>query len=98
MLFVFSGLCFASLEKKTKIKSLPSYLQKGYVIQKDAIVYTRPDFDSLQIIRIPAGTVVTISKKIYRPKSHFGTFYRIYLKKPKKLKAYISEVDICEPG
>jgi len=75
-------------------KVLPAYLQKAYVIQKNAIIYTRPDFDSAQITNIPGGTKVTISKKIYRPKTRFGTFYRIYINKPKKLRAYISEVDV----
>lgn len=75
-------------------KVLPSYLQKAYVLQKDAIVYARPDFDSSQIIAIPAGTKITISKKIHRPNHRFGTFYRIYISKPKKLRAYISEIDV----
>ena len=79
---------------KSKTKVLPSYLQKAYVIQRDAIVYSRSDFDSIQITTIPAGAKVTISKKIYRPKTRFGTFYRIYIKKPKKIRAYISEIDV----
>ena len=77
-----------------KTKVLPSHLQKAYVIQKNSIVYARPDFDSLQVSYIPAGTKVTISKKIYRPPNRFGTFYRIYVNKPKKMKAYISEIDV----
>ncbi|MDE0119084.1 MAG: hypothetical protein OXM55_03650 [Bdellovibrionales bacterium] len=87
----FGIYSFANEEKK---KVLPSYLQKAYVIQKNAIVYTRPDFDAVQINNIPAGALVTISKKIYRPKNRFGTFYRIYISKPKKLRAYISEIDV----
>ena len=79
---------------KQKTKVLPAYLQKAYVIQKNAIVYTRPSFDSVQISHIPAGTLVTISRKIYRPENRFGTFYRIYITKPKKLRAYISEIDV----
>ena len=75
-------------------KVLPSYLQKAYVVQKDALIYSRPDFDATQITRIPAGAVVTISKKIYRPKSRFGTFYRIYIHKPKRIRAYVSEIDV----
>ena len=75
-------------------KRLPSFLQKAYVVQRDAIVYSRPDFDSLKITQIPAGTMVTISKKVYKPKTLFGTFYHVYLMKPKKMRAYISEVDV----
>ena len=82
--------------KKTPapVKALPSYLQKAYVIQKKAFVYARADFDSLKITRIPAGTLITISKKVYKPKTLFGTFYRVYLAKPKKIRAYISEIDV----
>ena len=97
LFFIFCASCvfsaWAEDEKKTS-KVLPSYLQKAYVIQKSAIVYTRPDFDSMQVSNIPAGTLVTVSKKIYRPSNRFGTFYRIYITQPKKLRAYISEIDI----
>ncbi len=83
---------FSVAKQKTKV--LPAYLQKAYVIQKNAIVYTRPSFDSVRISHIPAGTLVTVSRKIYRPENRFGTFYRIYITKPKKLRAYISEIDV----
>ena len=56
------------------------------LFKKDALVYTRSDFDSIQISRVPSGTLVTISKKIYRPRSRFGTFYRIYITMPKKIE------------
>ncbi len=92
--FVFFIFSFSGSAKEKKSKVLPSYLQKAYVIQKNAFVYTRPNFDSIQITSIPAGTMVTISKKIYRPETRFGTFYRIYISKPKKIKAYISEIDV----
>ena len=90
------GLCVfpALAEKKKSAKVLPSYLQKAYVIQKDSIVYTRPDFDSMQVSSIPAGTLVTVSKKVYRPKTRFGTFYRVYITQPKKMRAYVSEIDV----
>ena len=90
LLSVFSFAIWGQTTKKT----LPSHLQKAYVIQKNAIVYARADFDSLQVSHIPAGTRVTISRQIYRPPSRFGTFYRIYINKPKKMKAYISEIDV----
>lgn len=81
-------------KKSGSMKALPSYLQKAYVIQKKAFVYARADFDSLKITQIPAGTLITISKKVYKPKTLFGTFYRVYLAKPKKIRAYISEIDV----
>ena len=91
---LFGVFSLSALGEQKKSKTLPSYLQKAYVIQKSAIVYTRSDFDSMQVSSIPAGTLVTISRKIYRPKSRFGTFYRVYVTKPKKLRAYISEIDV----
>jgi len=92
ILFVaFSYPCLGATKKN---KFLPAHLQKAYVIQKDAIVYARADFDALRIITIPAGTKVTVSRKLYLPKNNFGSFYRIYIAKPKKMKAYISEVDV----
>ena len=94
ILFIFVVFPFAGDAEEKKSKVLPTYLQKAYVIQKNAIVYTRPNFDSIQITNIPAGTIVTISKKIYRPKTQFGSFYRIYINKPKKIRAYISEIDV----
>ncbi len=92
-LWLVAGL-FLFCTGKVDSKTLPSYLQKAYVIQKAAFVYSRPDFDSLRITQIPAGQIITISKKVYKPKNLFGTFYRVYLKKPKKIKAYISEIDV----
>ncbi len=80
--------------KRVSHKMLPAYMQKAYTLQKDAFVYARPNFDSLRITSIPAGTKVTISRKLYRPKTNFGTFYRIYLSRPKKIRAYISEIDV----
>lgn len=92
ILFLFPFITFA--EEKSSSKILPSHLQKAYVIQKEAFIYTRPDFDSMRVSTVPAGAKVTISKKIYRPASRFGTFYRIYISKPKKMRAYISEIDV----
>lgn len=92
ILFLFPVVIFA--EGKSSSKVLPSHLQKAYVIQKEAFIYTRPDFDSMRVSTVPAGARVTITKKVYRPASRFGTFYRIYVSKPKKMKAYISEIDV----
>ena len=92
MCFIFGVFSYKGNAKEKK--ALPSYLQKAYVIQKNAIVYTRANFDSVQITNIPAGMIVTISKKIYRPNTQFGTFYHVYINKPKKMRAYISEIDV----
>lgn len=92
--FFFSFVCLGKEQKIKSRKVLPSHLQKAYTLQRDAIIYARADFDSLRITTIPAGTLVTVSKRVYRPKTNFGTFYRIYVNRPKKLKAYISEIDV----
>ena len=93
LVFCF-GLKAGAAPGAKKAHVLPAHLQKAYTLQKDSIIYSRPDFDSLRITSIPAGTKVTISKKLYRPKTNFGTFYRIYISRPKKLRAYISEIDV----
>ncbi len=94
-IFFLAFFCYGKTKSKPlSDKILPSHLQKAYTIQRDSIIYTRPNFDSFQITTIPAGTMVTISKKIYRPKHNFGTFYRIYIQNPKRIKAYISEIDV----
>ena len=83
-----------SVLAQQKSKILPRSLQKAFIVQKMAIVYARPDFDSLQIAKIPYGKTVTISKKIFKAQRGFGTFYQIFLSNPRKIKAYISEVDV----
>ena len=92
LIIIFPLLSFSAEKKSRKI--LPSHLQKGYVVQKNAFVYTRPDFDAVRITGIPAGMKVTISKKVYRSKTGFGSFYRIYISTPRKMRAYISEIDV----
>ena len=69
-------------------------IQRGIVIEHNAIVYKDHDFDSEQIARIPQNTVIVISTKIYRPANLFGSFYKIYMNKPKKIRGYISEIDV----
>ena len=94
LLFLLPVCVFPCFAKSRHKKVLPSHLQKAYVIQRDAIIYARPDFDALKITNIPAGSLVTVSKRLYRPKTNFGTFYRIYINKPKKMRAYVSEIDV----
>ena len=69
-------------------------LQKAYTLQVDSFIYTRPHFDAERTYSLPPGQIVTISKKIYYPANRFGSFYKIYVKKPKKIVGYISEVDV----
>lgn len=69
-------------------------LQKAYTIGNHNLIYTRPSFDSKQIVILPAGKLVTISRKLHFPKNEFGSFYHIYITKPKKIRAYISEIDV----
>ena len=52
--FLVLLICFTqNLWGQQKNKILPQSLQKAYIVQKTAIVYARPDFDSLQIAKIP---------------------------------------------
>ena len=69
-------------------------LQVAYVLQLNAIIYKNPHFDSEQIHYISSGERIIVSKKIYYPLNRFGSFYKVYVKKPRKIVGYISEVDV----
>lgn len=69
-------------------------VQRAYVMENRAIVYSEPDFDSKQLAHLPRNRVIAVSTKIYRPKNLFGSFYKVFVNKPKKIRGYISEVDI----
>ena len=69
-------------------------LQAAYVLQLNAIVYKNPHFDSGQIHYISSGERIIVSKKIYYPLNRFGSFYKVYVQKPRKIVGYISEVDV----
>ena len=75
-------------------KSFKSLIQRAYVTQSQAIVYKAPDFDSEQAAALPRDRVIAISTKIYRPKNLFGSFYRVFVNKPYRIRGYISEVDV----
>ncbi|MGI9548863.1 MAG: hypothetical protein ACR2M7_02645 [Bdellovibrionales bacterium] len=69
-------------------------LQKGYVTAVDSLIYKGPDFDTEQIFYLRSGNHVTMSKKIFTPSHGFGTFYKVFIKKPKIVIGYVSEVDV----
>ena len=72
----------------------PPVIQRGIVSEHEAIIYENYDFDSEQIARLPQNKVIVVSTKIYRPQNLFGSFYKVYLNKPQRVRGYISEVDI----
>lgn len=69
-------------------------IQRAIVTENQAIIYKKPDFDAEQIMKLPGNKIVAISTKIYRPKNLFGSFYRIFINKPRKIRGYISEIDV----
>ena len=69
-------------------------VQRGIVNEHRAIVYESQDFDSKQVIRLPRNKIIVLSTKIYRPQNLFGSFYKVYLNKPQKIRGYISEIDV----
>ena len=87
---------FNNLSKKEKklLSKKSGSLQESYVIQINSKVYKRPDFDARHIYTVPAGTKALVSKKIFSPPSRFGTFYKVFLYKDKKVVGYISEIDV----
>ena len=75
-------------------KPSPPLVQRAYVTENRAIIYSEPDFDSEQLAWLPQNRVIAVSTRIYRPKNLFGSFYRVFVNKPKKIRGYISEIDI----
>ena len=69
-------------------------IQRAIVTEHNAIVYQQADFDAEQIAFLPRNKIIAVSTKIYRPKNLFGSFYKIYVNKPKKIRGYISEIDV----
>lgn len=87
---------FTKLSKKEKklLNKKSKYLQRAYVLQMNSKIYDQPHFDALHIYTVPAGGKVLISRKIFTPPSKFGTFYKIFIHKDKKVVGYISEIEI----
>ena len=83
-----------SKKEKTLLAGKSKYLQKGYVLQMNSKIYRKPNFDAPHIYTVPAGGKVLISRKIFMPPSKFGTFYKIFIHKKKKVVGYISEIDV----
>ncbi len=84
----------AKVKKKSVIDRYKNNLQGGYVITVNSLIYKQSDFDAEQIFYLKYGTKVLMSKKIFVPPHRFGTFYKVFIKKPKKVVGYISEVDV----
>ena len=92
-----STVSFERLSKKEKqlLAGKSKYLQKAYVLQMNSKIYQEPNFDAFPIYTVPAGGKVLISRKIFSPPSKFGTFYKIFIHKNKKVVGYISEIDVA---
>ena len=76
-------------------KKYQDNLQRAYVIASYSIVYKQANFDSDKIHSLHKGSKVIISKKIFRPAHNFGSFYKVFLSRPKKIVGYVSEVDLA---
>ena len=70
------------------------YMQRAYVSSLNSFVYQKPDFDSTKLYPLSIGKKILISKKIFRPPHNFGTFYKVFLFKEKKVVGYISEAEV----
>ena len=81
-------------KEKDLLKQHSHILQEAYVVQSGTLVYAKPNFDAEQIYLIPYGERITISRKILKAKSGFGSFYKVFIKKPQKIVGYISEVEV----
>lgn len=81
-------------KRKDLLKQHSHILQEAYVVQSGTLVYAKPNFDAEQIYLIPYGKKITISRKVLKAKSGFGSFYKVFIKKPQKIVGYISEVEV----
>lgn len=95
-----------SISKNQKTKKSPApkkslvpkkykpHLQLAYVASLNSFVYDRPNFDAQKLYSLSSGQKVLISKKIFRPPHKFGSFYKIFLFREKKLVGYVSEAEV----
>lgn len=83
-----------SQKEKKLLAKKSKYLQRAYVLQMNSQIYEKPHFDAQPIYIVPAGGKVLISRKIFTPPSKFGTFYKVFIHKDKKIVGYISEIDV----
>lgn len=84
--------------KKAKQNIVPekykAHLQRAYVGSLNSFVYQHPNFDSQALYPLPVGQKILISKKIFRPSHNFGSFYKVFLFREKKIVGYISEAEV----
>ncbi|MDE0152197.1 MAG: hypothetical protein OXK80_06890 [Bdellovibrionales bacterium] len=90
IILIFLSLGFFGKKEKVDVPRI----QRAVVTENQAIIYAQPDFDAEQVMRLPNNKIIAISTKIYRPKNLFGSFYRIFINKPRKIRGYISEIDV----
>ena len=90
-----SRLVGKSVAPKDILEEHSHLLQKAYIIQAEgSLVYDRPSFDGKQVHWIPFGEKTVVSKKVLKPEREMGTFYKVFVKKPKKIAGYISEAEV----
>lgn len=70
------------------------YMQRAYISRQDSFVYSQPSFDATKLQALPIGKLVLISRKVFLPPHSFGSFYRIFLFREKKLVGYVSEAEV----
>lgn len=80
-------------QKQKNLKKYKPYLQNAYIVKPNSFIYKKPDFDSPQLLSVEVGKKVLISKKVFKPKHSFGSFYKVVIEKPKRLVGYISQIE-----
>ena len=70
------------------------YMQRAYISRSNSFVYSKPNFDAPQLQSLSIGKLVLISRKVFLPPHGFGSFYRVFLFRKKKLIGYISEAEV----
>lgn len=70
------------------------HLQEAYIISPMSFIYKTPHFDSKQLFHLREGDQIIVSKKVFTPAHRFGTFYKAFIKSPKKVVGYVSEIEV----
>ena len=89
----------ASNKTSQKTKSLvpekyKPYMQRAYISRSNSFVYSQPNFDAPKLQTLTIGKLVLISRKVFLPPHSFGSFYRIFLFREKKLIGYVSQAEV----
>ena len=83
-----------SKRKSLVPEKLRDQVQRAYVNRSNSFVYSEPNFDAPKLQSLSIGKHILISRKVYLPSHGFGSFYRVFLFREKKIIGYVSEAEV----